>query len=98
MYEWGCKAENGIASAMSELSRFMLFWGAQNHILYYQRTSRTFLVIPALSCINTLLKEVATRLPKFFNFVRSDHSFVVHNETGEMTVSVPSVLNKEVHP
>ena len=47
---------------MAELSRFMQSWGAQNHILYYQRTGRNFLVIPALSCVNILLKEVASRL------------------------------------
>ena len=33
---------------------------------------------------------------KFFTSVTTDCSFVVCNETGVMTISVPSVLNQEV--
>ena len=31
LYEWGCKAENGISSDVAE-STFSMSWGAQNHI------------------------------------------------------------------
>ena len=95
LYDWGCKADNDIPSDIAQLPEFTTSWGAQHHILYYQKCDdgNKFSVLTALLCFNMLLKEIISKLSngESIPYVPLVHGFIYEDQYFNMVTSTSSI-------
>jgi len=104
LYEWGCKAENNIASPVSMLNDFKCSWGAIENFFIYKKINNDcdFVVQCALPCLRLLLNEIIKelscntaipRVPIVQGFFYEDHFFQLMTEK-DLTVRISSEQKK----